>query len=127
MLDLSVEIWRKIILGEEKSWVLFENNTVAILMQPETDLSAQAIKLMQSYGKVFVGSPAGDFTVIKLSEHEGWIVTCHHPDILTYVSVEEVGADANDLLIGITGRSKRDNDADQLKIIHVEDKRSNLI
>lgn len=123
MAESLIETWRKIILGEEKSWVLFENGTVVILMEPQTDLSAQAAELMQEWGKVLVGTPAGDFSIIKLEDDPGWVVTCHHPDILNYVSAEEIGKDANDWKIGLRGRSKRDEDATDLNAIHVEDKR----
>ena len=85
-----VETWRSIILGGEKSWVLFRNGTCVILTKPEADLAAQAIALMKQWGPVYPGSPAGDFSVINLSNDPGSVVTCHHDDILTYVSPEEV-------------------------------------
>ncbi len=117
-----VDIWRKIIVGDDKSWVLFENGTI-VLTKTETDLSAQGIKLLEEYGKVYAGTSAGDFSVIELRDHEGWIVTCHHPDILNYVSPAEVETSAEDWKIGLTGRSKRDYDAHELNVIHVEDNR----
>jgi hypothetical protein len=57
---------------------------------------------------------------IIIGEHN---VTGHHPDILTYVSPDEVAEQNNDLVIGLLGRSKRDQDAAELMIIHVEDNR----
>ena len=118
-----VETWRKIIVGREKSWVLFENGTIVILTKPEEDLKNQAISLMKEFGIVWAGTPAGDFSVIDLSNDDGFAVTCHHPDILTYVSSSEVEKNAGDLVIGLLGRSKRDADAHNLKIIHIEDNR----
>lgn len=123
MAESIIETWRKIILGAEKSWALFESGTVVILMQPETDLSLQAIRIMQESGEVVIGTPAGDFSVIKLEEDPGWVVAYDHPDILNYVSQEEAGEDANDWKIGLRGRSKRDEDATDLNVIYVEDKR----
>ena len=123
MSNSLIETWRKIIVGKEKSWVLFENGTVVILMQPETDLKQQAVRLLEKFGKVFAGTPAGDFSVIDLQEDDGWVVACHHPDILNYVSPGEIEEEPEDWKIGLTGRSKRNDDANELNIIHVEDKR----
>ena len=118
-----VNVWRTIIVGDNKSWVLFENGTCVILMEPEEDLSAQAIELMKEWGPVNAGSSAGDFSVITLDDGAGWVVTSHHNDILTYVGHEESGDDPSDLAIGLLGRSMRDQDAEALTVIHVEDKR----
>ena len=46
---------------------------------------------MKEYGPVYVGSPAGDFTTIKLINDTGWVVTGSHQNILTYVSPRVVG------------------------------------
>jgi hypothetical protein len=123
MTDSLIETWRQIILGDEKSWVLFENGTCVILMAPEADLRQQATELLKEWGVVQSGTPAGDFSVIALSEHPGWVVTGSHPDILNYVSPEEVEPDAAEFMIGLLGRAMRDQDAEELNIIHVEDKR----
>ena len=118
------EVWRRIIQEETKSWVLFAQGTCVILMEGQTGLRAQAVDLLRRWGPVQVGTPAGDFNVIHLDAHPGWVVTCHHPDILTYVSPEELPGDGgNDLAIGLYGRSKRDRDASELEVVHVEDKR----
>ena len=81
------------------------------------------MELMKTYGPVHAGTPAGDFSIITLDEEPGWVVTSHHPDILTYVSPDEVDEQSNDLVIGLLGRSKRDLDAAELMVIHVEDNR----
>jgi hypothetical protein len=118
-----IETWRRIIVGGHKSWALFSNGTCVILTQPKGDLGLQALELMKMYGPVHAGSPAGDFSVIELNDAPGWVVTSHHPDILTYVSHDEVGARTNDLVIGLLGRSKRDQDAAELTVVHIEDNR----
>jgi hypothetical protein len=123
MFDSLIETWRRIIVGEYKSWALFSNGTCVILMQPEPDLRRQAVEMMKTYGPVHAGGPAGDFSVITLDDDPGWVVTSHHPDILTYVSPDEVAEQSNDLVIGLLGRSKRDLDASELMVIHVEDNR----
>lgn len=93
-------------------------------MEPEADLQSQAVELLREYGPVHAGSPAGDFSAINLDNDPGWVVTCHHPDILTYVSVEDAGDDPNDLTVGLLGRSCRDTDGAALEVIHVEDNRT---
>ncbi|MEU5877455.1 hypothetical protein [Spirillospora sp. NPDC047279] len=117
-----VEVWRQIILGEQKSWVLFENGTCVILMEPEGDLAAQATEILREYGPVHVGSPAADFGTIDLEAAPGWVVYGHHDDVLNYVSPDEIGS-PEDVVIGLLGRSKRDRDGHGLTIVHVEDKR----
>ena len=116
-------VWQNIITGaDRKSWAVFQNGTAVIFTEPETDVASQATALMKEWGRVHVGSPAGDFTTIKLKDHPGWVVICHHPDILTYVDPSELtDAAADDITIGYYGRTKRDTDARQLKIIHIED------
>jgi hypothetical protein len=63
--------------GDTKSWVLFENGTVVILIQPDGDLQMLAIDLMKEWGLVHAGCPAGDFSTVKLTNNPGWVVTCH--------------------------------------------------
>ena len=124
MADTLVEIWRGIIIGKEKSWVLFQQGTCVILMQPELDLTAQAVAIMKQWGPVHVGSPAGDFSTITLAGHPGWVVTGHHPDMLTYVSLNEFEEkNPSDVAVGLLGRSKRNQDGEELQVLHVEDKR----
>ncbi|MDL4775926.1 MULTISPECIES: hypothetical protein [Thermomonosporaceae] len=126
-IDELVEVWRTIIKGAGKSWVLFENGTCVILMEPEADLTAQAIGIMREFGPVAGGTPSGDFGTIDLDAAPGWAVWGHHPDVLTYVAPDEVDVDGeagvDDLRIGLFGRSKRGQDGDELKVVHVEDKR----
>ena len=119
-----IEIWRSIIVGDKKSWVLFKHGTCIILVDPEMDLRAQALALMQEWGPVHAGSSAGDFGVVSLRDAPGWVVTSHHNDILTYVGPDEFeGGAANDVTVGLIGRDKRDRDAREHEIIHAEDKR----
>ena len=119
-IDGLVETWRSIIVGEGKSWVLFEHGTCVIFVNAAGDVERQAVELLREWGPVRVGTDAGDFNVVELVEHPGWVVTCHHPDILTYVDPEEVGEGAAEIMIGLIGRSKRDQDAHELKVVHVE-------
>ena len=118
------EVWRHIVVGENKSWVLFEHGTCVILAQPENDLAAQATALLKEWGPVRAGTDSGDFDVIAPTDYPGWVVTCYHPDIIDYVSPAEFDSDPPDeVVIGLIGRSKRDQDARELHVVHVEDKR----
>jgi hypothetical protein len=118
-----IEAWRATINGPGKSWVLFENGTCVILMEPEADLAAQATALLREYGPVHAGSSFGDFSTITLEDGRGSVVTCHHNDILTFVGPDECSPDAEDVVVGLLGRSKRGQDAEELRVLHVEDKR----
>jgi hypothetical protein len=119
-----VEAWRGIIHGPEKSWVLFAHGTCVILMAPQGHLAAQATELLRERGPVHPGSSFGDFGTITLEGGAGWVVTCHHDDILTYVGPDEVSPEqANDLAVGLLGRAKRGQDAEELRVLHVEDRR----
>lgn len=116
-----VNLWRSIIVGDDKAWVLFEHGTCVILRAPHTNLQAQAVNLLKQW-PVQVGTDSADFNVIELAQAPGWVVTCHHPDILTYVGPDELSSDdTSDLLIGLLGRAKRDQDATELVTIHVEE------
>ncbi len=122
--DQLVEAWRSIIVGGDKCWVLFEHGTCVILTQPEADLAAQATELLKEW-PVQAGTDSGDFDVIALAEFPGWVVTCQHPDILDYVSPDEFDErEPADVLVGLIGRSVRDQDARDPHVVHVEDKRS---
>ncbi|MFI5914242.1 hypothetical protein [Dactylosporangium sp. NPDC051541] len=117
-------LWRRIIQGEGKSWVVFEHGTVVVLpaAEPGADLGESAVAVLREYGPVAPGSPAGDFTVIPLDPGPGWVVTSHHPDLLTYVGPDEV-TDTAAAAVGLYGRGKREQDAAECTIVHAEDNR----
>jgi len=122
-------IWRNIIEGaSDKSWVIFKNGTIVILMHAEldsnTDLQQKAIQLMKEWGPVHEGTPAGDFSVGISKKAEGWYITSHHNDIITFVHPTEIKKHKpEDLIVGMFGRNKRNTDANELCVIHVEDNR----
>ena len=116
-----VDIWRRIIVGEHKSWVVFAHGTCVVLTEPAGNLTEQATAILAEYGPVHPGSPAGDFGTVKLQAAPGWVVTGHHPDVHTYVAPEDV-AEETDLVVGLTGRRNRDRDGRELQVIHVEDR-----
>lgn len=121
-----VDAWRRIIIGDHKSWVVFANGTCVILPEPEptADLAAEAVEILREYGPVVGGTGAGDFGTITLDPGPGWVVYGHHNDVLTYVASDEMADDdPDDLTIGLYGRGKRGQDGEELKVIHVEDRR----
>jgi hypothetical protein len=121
-----VATWRKLSADDNKSWVLFENGTCVMLPDAKRgdDLAESARALMREWGPVVAGTPAGDFNVLYLSGHPGWVVTCHHADILNYLSPDDMVQDGTpEMMIGLIGRSRRDQDAQELNVVHVEDRR----
>ena len=96
--------------------MLFEQGTCVILMQPETDLAAQAVARCKwaHHRQILMW--------ITLSDGSGWVVTGHHPDILNFVFADE-GDDDNHVPIGLLGRSLRAMDAEYLRVAHIKDKR----
>jgi len=101
---------------------LFAHGTCVVLVDPAEDLAGQAVGILCEYGPVYPASPAGDFAMIDLTAAPGWVVTGHHPDVLTYVAPDEV-SQVSDLVVGLTGRAKRDRDGRELTVVHVEDNR----
>lgn len=81
--------------------------------------------MLREWGKAGAGSSFGDFGVVAIEKRLGWIVTYHHKDILTYVGPDEFDSPPDsELAIGLRGRSRRIQDAEELRVIHVEDWRS---
>ncbi len=115
-----VEIWRRIIVGQGKAWALFEHGTCVIFAAARQSVNEAAVSLLREWGPVHAGSPAGDFSVITLKDARGWVVTGHHPDVLTYVAPERFESDPSELQVGLLGRLLRDQDAEGSNVIYVE-------
>jgi ribA/ribD-fused uncharacterized protein len=117
-----VELWRAVISGPEKSWVLFAAGTCVILADPTVagDLAVLARAVLAEHGPVHVATPSADFSVIALEAGRGWVVGGDHPDILVHVAAGEAGGE---LAAGLLGRRRRADDAAGLEVIHVEDRR----
>lgn len=97
-----------------------------MLLAPQEDAQAQAIKILKEHGPVVAGTPSGDFEVTKIPEINGWVVTGDYPGIMVYVSSEEAGKKSSDIEVGIVGRTKRESDAKELDVVYVEDKGKNV-
>ncbi|AWI32995.1 hypothetical protein [Streptomyces tirandamycinicus] len=120
--ETLTDAWRRLLADPHKSWVLFEHGTCVVLAAPEGALAEQATDLLSTFGPAHAGSSAGDFGVIDLEDVEGWVVTGHHDDVLTYVGPDEP-QDHSHFTVGLFGRSKRHRDGTELHVVHVEDAR----
>ncbi len=103
-----------------KNWILFKHGTYIILEETsdEKEIEAQGLELIKRYGPVFAGGSAGDFGTTKLNQTEGWVVSCHCYGMYTYVHPSELDEKSpGELEIGLYGRSKRDKDGLQPKIV----------
>lgn len=120
--ETLVDAWRRLLTDSGKSWVLFEHGTCVVLDNPAGELAEQAKDILREYGPVHVATTAGDFRVLELKNGEGWLVTGHHPDVVTFVPLDEP-ADPSHLAVGIHGRSRRHEDGTELHVVHVEDAR----
>lgn len=110
------------ILSKEGSWVLFRHGTCILVPRSEGDLQGWALNFLGEHGKVYVGSESADFGAFQLKNYPAWIVTYHYPEMMNYVSLLE--ALPGVLPMGMAGRRKRELDAAELQIIHVEDKKA---
>lgn len=114
--------------GWAHTWVVFEHGTCVVLREPEDDIGEQARSLLAKWGPIQPGGSGGDFGVRRPVGFAEPIVFCHHPDILNYVTADELskvqsanlGERKMLTVIGVGGRSKRGRDAKELKVIHVE-------
>jgi hypothetical protein len=119
-----IDVWRDLVNGPDKSWVLFANGTCVIVAEPLGDLAVQAAQTLREHGRAHTGSPVGDYRIITLGPGMGWVVYGHHSGVLTYVGPYEVGYRPDDLKVALYGRSKRQQDGLHLRVIHVEDRRA---
>ncbi|MER6274360.1 hypothetical protein [Streptomyces sp900105755] len=114
-----IDAWRRLLTGSGKSWVLFAHGTCVVLEQPTGDVAEQAVGILGEFGPMHVATAAGDFRVLELNQGEGWLVTSHHPDVITFVPRDDP-EDPSHLAVGLLGRSRRDLDGTELSVVHVE-------
>lgn len=126
--EALVAIWRRLITDGTLSWVLFENGTVVVPADTAEGLAQKALSIMSKWGQVSSDTPSGDSIVIALDGIPGWVVTSHFLadfDMLTYVSPKELANDdATAYSVGLLGRGKRERDATECVIVHIEDRRT---
>ena len=110
-----IDIYREVVNPKLKDWVIFNQGTCVIIYHHEGDVKAGAMEIMKKYGFATPGTSSADFTVLKVDN--GWIVTGDQPGILNFVSEDE-GKGKADFEIGLIGRSKKELDCKELKIIY---------
>jgi len=120
----AIRFWRHVLTAHPfQPWVVFENGTCVVLREPEGDLAEQARALLLKWGR----DP--DFKVRKIGGHDERLVLCNHPDILNYMTADEIStlesaSRGNGAMmrttIGIMVRYRRGMDSRDLKVIHVE-------
>ena len=123
--QLLIQVWRDLSAAPGHAqtagaWALFEHGTRVTLPEPEADPAAQAAALLDQFGRVQIGTNTADFNVFPLENGLGWLVTCYHPQIVTYVGREEAAPHTDEIFAGLMGRSKRAQDAEERRVIHVE-------
>ena len=118
--ETLVDTWQRLLSASGSPWVLFEHGTCVLVHGPQAELAERAVALLREFGPVRTASPAAAFAVIDVRDADGWVVTGHHQDVLTYVSPEEAGAGGN-VAVGMCGRAKRHLDGTELHVVHVED------
>ncbi|MFJ9559248.1 hypothetical protein ACIRQQ_04285 [Streptomyces fuscichromogenes] len=114
-----IDAWRRLLTGSGKAWVVFEHGTCVVLEHPAGDIAEQAVGILREFGPMQVATAAGDFRVLELQQGEGWLVTSHHPDVVTFVPRDDP-EDPSHLAVGILGRSRRDRDGTELRVVHTE-------
>ena len=127
-----IAIWTDVLEGFEQSWVLFQFGTCILVQKNVKDLKEYAVDLLTKWGVPIAGTPSFKFGISFLTSQgiPGCLVTCHHPDIMTYVAPAEAPVKSGDefdgfrLSIDNFGRKKRQWDCETLKIIHIENKNS---
>src|SRR5262245_66547589 len=106
------------------AWVLFENGTCVTLADPGADPAAQATTFLREFGPTGIHSAAADWAgTVATPDGSGWVVASRHADINTFVGRGEVARGTPDEAVGWLGRSKRAQDTEQLRVLHVEDNR----
>lgn len=114
-----VEILRKAVRNPATPWVMFANGTVVFLPDETGDLAAAGARTLAGVGPAQPGTPSADFRVVTLDD--GWLVGGDHPDIFTVVAPGEAGDSPSDIVVGLLGRQKRDEDAERLEVLHVQE------
>jgi len=118
------DTWRTLIKNGP-AWVMFSHGTCVGIINPVSNtpeaISAEALEIMKRDGPVYIGSPHADMVISKAEDLNGWIVTGHNPNILTFVS-EKDAPDNGGLGTCVMGRNIRKEDAAELNVVHVETK-----
>jgi hypothetical protein len=115
------EVWKSILTEAVPAWVLFKHGTCVVVTSDSADVEAAARAVLHEFGPAHVATDSADFSVHALPDYPGWVVSCHHPDIITYVHPSEVeDPGPGELAVGLLGRSYRDRDSQEPEVVHLE-------
>ena len=123
----AVEVFKEISNGFP--FVIYKNHTCVLLNDDskgliKEEIVAKSNKIMKEYGPVKVGTTSGDFGLITRNNnnHNGYLITSHCPDMLTFVSdryeMKSQSDEHTDIEVCLYGRKKRDQDGKTLKPIY---------
>ncbi len=121
-LDMLVARWRAALSrmqGPEGAWALFKHGTVVLFEVKPRNAEAEAKTLLKAQIAPRPGL-APEPEVTALPNGGGWLVGGEDPRLFTYVAPEEASAATPPAMIGRLGRAKRDEDARDLEITHIE-------
>lgn len=119
----TARILLEVIKGPEKKWVLFEHDTCVFVENTGGDLATTAKDILQKRGLAHGGSDSGDFSVMELKFHAGWVVSFNDPNILTYVGMQDVTSDnPSQVGVGVIGRAKYNADVTGLRVVYAKDR-----
>jgi hypothetical protein len=107
---------------EPHAWVMFENGTSVVIVNPTESIAQQAINVLSETYASEKHLDLEDVGVNIISGDSGWLVTSRNPDICNLVLFNDVGADNADDTFGIASFAKRLRRKDWIdrRVIHVE-------
>ncbi|MDD2869131.1 hypothetical protein [Neomegalonema sp.] len=121
-LDMLVARWRAALSrmqGPDGAWALFKHGTVVLFEVKPRNAEAEARALLKTQIAPRSGV-APEPEVTALPNGGGWLVGGEDPRLFTYVAPEEASSATPSAMIGRLGRAKRDEDARDLEITHIE-------
>jgi hypothetical protein len=113
---------------EKIAWVLFQNGTVFLTAPNDyitenwtfEELATEAKQCLTEFGLPLAGTPSADFAVSQLTawypNDYVYVITYEHPNIFNFGIYEQ---EETDIMVGLTGRNKRGQDTEELKIIAI--------
>ena len=126
--DELIYVWKMIYQGFDKPWVVFKYGTCVLLSNYVSgDIEQQAKEKLKKWGAVVAGTPSSKYGFHFLCEQgiPGCLISCHHPDISTYIDPTESSVEPSKKMEGIKkllgefGRQERHTDAQVLHVIYV--------
>ncbi|MFJ5520916.1 hypothetical protein ACIQB4_28200 [Streptomyces griseoluteus] len=99
--------------------MLFAHGTCVVLEDRTGESVEQAVGILRQFGHMHVATSASEFHVLELDSSDGWLVTSYHSNVMTFVPRDDP-EDPSRLAVGILGRSRRDRDDTELRVVQIE-------